>query len=125
MTAISCCAVGEPDTVPGGIVAYGDRFYVTGYTHAGADTNAFLARVDANGGSFETRSFDMRGRVVPDGPGGRQPGARSDRRARACRRRSWPSARSTGLSDTGSTTTDWAAAAFNGFDGPLASAGFG
>ena len=29
------------------------------------------------------------------------------------------------LSDTSSTNTDWAAAAFNTFEGPLASAGFG
>jgi hypothetical protein len=116
--------VGEPDTVPGGLLAYGGRYYVTGYTRAGADTNAFLARVEADGSGLDSRQFDMRGRVVGAG----QPVV-----SRALDLAVVPGLPPTlvtagsvdWVSDTGSTATDWAAAAFNGFEGPLASAGFG
>jgi hypothetical protein len=117
-------AVGTPETVPGGLVEYGGRYYVAGYTRVGADTDAYLVRVNANGSGFESRLFDMRGRVVaPD-----QPVV-----SRAIDLAVVPGAPTTLVaagsidwgSDTGATATDWAAAAFNNFEGPLASAGFG
>jgi hypothetical protein len=112
-------AVGEPNTIPGGLLAYGGRLWATGSTKVGADTDAFLARVQDDGSGLVSRRFDMRGtqiaadQVVVSGGGDLDvlPGA------------------SPTLVVVGSTTynsrTFWSAAAFNDFDGDLAQAGFG
>jgi hypothetical protein len=130
--------VGAPDTVPGGLVEYGGRYYVSGSTVVGAATHGFIARVNANGSGLDYRRFDIRGRVVPAG----QPVT------------TWAGKALTSTSadivapgdlvvvpglpttlvavgsveyslGTGTTEIDWAAAAFNNFDGRLAAAGFG
>jgi hypothetical protein len=116
--------VGTPDTIPGGLVGYGGRFYLTGYTRVGADTDAFLARVEPDGSGLQTRLFDMRGRVVA---------ADQAVVSQALDLDVVPGAPATLVvagsvdyaADNGSTLTDWAAAAFNHFDGALADAGFG
>lgn len=54
-------AVGTPDTIPGGMIVYDDRLWVTGSTKTGVDTDAFLARLNLDGGGLESRRFDMRG----------------------------------------------------------------
>ncbi len=115
---------GQPDTVPGGLAEYGGRYYVVGSTRFGADTDAFLARVEGDGSGLDTRLFDMRGQVVPDGQAVVSQALDLD---------IVPGLPTTLVaagsvdygSETGSTTTDWAAAAFNNFEGPLAQAGFG
>jgi uncharacterized delta-60 repeat protein len=112
--------VGDPDTVPGAVIAYDGRLYVTGSTKVGADTDAFLARVDAAGGGFESRRFDMRGSAAPDP-------------AQAVTSQGLDLAVAPGATPTlvvvGSLTTSsgtgWAAAAFNTLGGPLAAAGYG
>ena len=112
-------AVGEPNTIPGGLLAYGGRLWATGSTKVGSDTDAFLARVEADGSGLVSRRFDMRGsqitadQVVVSG-GGDLDVLAGD---------------SPTLVVVGSTTynsrTFWSAAAFNNFDGDLAQAGFG
>ncbi len=110
--------VGNPDTLPGGILAYGDRLFVTGSTKVGQDTDAFLARMQADGSGMQARRFDMRGRaaataiVISQGvdldivPG-------------------TPATLVVGGSVTTESGTTWASAAFNALDGDLAAAGFG
>ncbi len=112
-------AVGQPNTIPGGLIAYGGRLWVTGSTKVGTDTDAFLARLEADGSGLAFRRFDMRGsqiaadQVVVSGGGDLDvlPGA------------------SPTLVVVGSTTynsrTFWSAAAFNSFEGDLAQAGYG
>ncbi len=111
--------VGQPSTIPGGLLAYGGRLWVTGSTKVGTDTDAFLARVEADGTGLVSRRFDMRGsqiaanQVVVSG-GGDLDVLPGDVPA---------------LVIVGSTTynsrTFWSAAVFNNFGGDLAQAGFG
>jgi hypothetical protein len=114
-------AVGEPDTVPGGLTVHDGRLWAAGYTRVGVDTDAFIARVEADGSGLQFRRFDMRGNAVAAG----QPIV-----SRALDLTVVPGTPPTlvaaGSIDYGSpTTTDWAAAAFNNLDGDLAQAGFG
>ena len=61
--------VGDPDTVPGSILSYGGRIWVSGATHVGLDTDAYIARMNADGSGFESRLFDMRGTAIgPETP---------------------------------------------------------
>ena len=111
--------VGQPNTIPGGLIAYDGRLWVTGSTKVGTDTDAFLARLAMDGTGLSSRLFDMRGsqiaadQVVVSGGGDLDvlPGAAPT------------------LVVVGSTTynsrTFWSAAAFNNFEGDLAQAGFG
>jgi hypothetical protein len=111
--------VADTDTVPGGIVPFGGRLWFAGSTKKGNDTNAFLARVNADGTGLESRQFDMRGTLV---------GANE-----AVTSQALDLAPVTGPEATmvvvGSTTsaqgTDWAGAAFNKLGGPLADMGYG
>ena len=99
--------VGDPDTIPGGMTSYEDRIWVTGSTKTGQDTDAFLARVNADGGDLQSRRFDMRGNsVAPEQAVTSQgndvavvPGV--------------PPTLVVGGFMTGDAGTDWAAAAFN------------
>jgi hypothetical protein len=111
--------VGDPDTVPGGIMSYGGRIWVSGATHVGLDTDAYLARMNADGSGFESRLFDMRGTAI----GPEQPVVSSASDLDVV-----PGEPPT-LVLTGSINYNsrpyWAAAAFNSIDGPLAQAGYG
>jgi uncharacterized delta-60 repeat protein len=113
-------AGGNPDTVPGSVIAHDGRLWVTGNTKAGTDTDAYLARVDADGSGLQTRRFDMRtGSTVDDD----QPVISQGLDLAVV-----PGNPET-LVVVGSMTsdlgTDWAAAAFNNFGGNLAAAGYG
>jgi uncharacterized delta-60 repeat protein len=56
--------VGQPDTIPGAVVAYDGRIWASGATHQGQDTDAFIARMNPDGGGFESRRYDMRGTQI-------------------------------------------------------------
>ncbi|MCW3017118.1 MAG: hypothetical protein JWO02_4210, partial [Solirubrobacterales bacterium] len=115
-------AVGDAPTLPTALLVYAGRLWVTGSTRTGADTTAFLARAEADGSGLQSRQFDMRGQlidpslavtsageamtIVPGVSGG-------------------PDTLVVAGSVTSTSSTDWAAAAFNGLDGNLADAGFG
>jgi hypothetical protein len=60
-------AVGDPNVSPtnGGVLLYGGRWWVTGATKVGTDTDAFLARLEQNGTGLQFRRFDMRGGRIP------------------------------------------------------------
>ena len=111
--------MGEPSTIPGGLLAYGGRLWATGSTKVGTDTDAFLARVEADGSGLASRRFDMRGTQIPADQAVVSGGGDLD---------VLPGASPT-LVVVGSTTynsrTFWSAAAFNNFDGDLAQAGYG
>lgn len=111
--------VGDPDTVPGGLMVYEDRLWVTGSTKAGQDTNAYLARVDAAGGGFESRQYDMRGSVIDA-----QTLVTSAGSDMAVVPGVTPTLVVTG-SINYSSRPYWAAASFNKLSGPLAEMGFG
>lgn len=112
-------AVGDAPTEPHALLAYNGRLWLTGSTRTGVDTNAFLARVNADGTGLQSRQFDMRGQLVDPAAAVTSVG---DGLAVAA-----------GVPDTlivtgsvaSSASTDWAAAAFNNLDGDVASAGFG
>jgi hypothetical protein len=111
--------VGQPDTVPGGLLAYGGMLWVSGATHVGSDTDAFVARLDPYGGGFESRRFDMRGTAID--PATLVVSSGSDLDVVA--------SETPTLVVTGSINYNgrpyWAAGAFNAIDGPLAQAGYG
>jgi hypothetical protein len=116
--------VGGSTTFPGGLVDHGGALYVSGSTTIGADTDAFVARVDAAGAAVQPRRFDVRGVFVPAGRAAAThaadlvvvPGAP-------------PTLVAVGTvqyaTDGGSQATDWAAAAFNGFETDITAAGYG
>jgi hypothetical protein len=60
-------AVGDPASAPsnGAVILYGGRWWVTGATKVGTDTDAFLARLQQDGSGMEFRRFDMRGGRIP------------------------------------------------------------
>ena len=111
--------VGDPNTIPGALLVHGGRYWVTGSTKVGVDTDAFLFRVEQNGSGASFRRFDMRGsqidRATPVVSGGGDMAVFDE---------GTPS-----LVVVGSTTynsrTFWSAAVFQGFDGDLAAAGYG
>ncbi len=116
---------GSSDTVPTAFIVHGGRYYVTGKTRPGpgTDFDAFLTRLDADGNNVVSRRFDMRGQVVP---GGESP--QSEGLALAVipgTPTSLVVAGAVRYAFAGDTREDWAAAAFNGFEGDLAAAGFG
>jgi hypothetical protein len=111
--------VGDPNTIPGGLLSFGGRLWVTGSTKVGADTDAFLARVEADGSGLASRRFDMRGAQIPAEQVVVSGGGDLD---------VLPGASPT-MVIVGSTTynsrTYWSAAAFTGFEGDLAQALYG
>jgi hypothetical protein len=116
--------VGGSETGAGGLVEHGGRYYVSGATRIGSDIDAFIARVGADGGGLQSRRFDMRGRVVLPGV------AAASRAADLVAVPGVPETlvvvgSVTYTPEQSSTATDWAAAAFNGFEGDLAQAGYG
>jgi hypothetical protein len=63
--------VGDPATAPtnGGLLLYGGRWWTTGGTKVGTDTDAFLARLELDGTGLQFRRFDMRGgRIAANEP---------------------------------------------------------
>ena len=56
---------GGTDTTAGGLLAYGGRLWATGSVTVDVDVDAYLARVDGDGGHPVARRFDMRGSVFP------------------------------------------------------------
>ena len=116
---------GSPNTVPSALIVYNGRYYVTGKTRPapGTDEDAFLARLDADGGGVVSRRFDMRGQVVP---GGESP--LSEGLALAVVPgvpTSLVVVGSVRYAFAGDNRVDWGAAAFNNFEGDLGAAGFG
>lgn len=116
--------VGNTDTVPGGLIVHGGRLWVSGSTEVGSDTDAFVARANADGTGLQVRRFDMRGRFVPAGQA-----VVSEAHDLAV----VPGAPETLVAvgsvsyfiDASGPFVDWAAAAFNGLEGNLDNAGFG
>jgi hypothetical protein len=53
--------VGEPDTNATALLERRGMFWVTGSTKDAAQTDGFIARVDANGNGLQSRRFDVRG----------------------------------------------------------------
>lgn len=112
---------GAPDTVAGGLIARNGRLWASGSTKVGADTDAFIARVNADGSDLQSRRFDMRGRLL---------GATDAAVSRALDLALVPGVPDT-LVAVGSVdhqytgSPDWGAAAFNNLDGNLAQAGYG
>ena len=120
-------ALGELDTLigaEGGLIVHGGRLWAAGTTRAGGPTDGFVARVEADGSGLQHRSFDMRGRFVAPGI--------------AATSHATDLVVVPGLPETlvvvggvlytppsSSPIVDWAAAAFNNFDGDLAAAGYG
>ena len=116
---------GSSDTNPSALMVHNGRYYVTGKTRPapGTDVDAFLARVDADGGGVVSRRFDMRGQVVP---GGESP--QSEGLALAVVPGVPTSLMVVGsvrYAFAGDNRVDWGAAAFNNFEGDLGAAGFG
>ncbi len=109
--------VGNTDTVPGGLIVHDGRLWVSGSTNVGSDTDAFLARVNADGAGLQVHRFDMRGPLTPSLA---VPSRANDIVV-------VPGVPATivvvGSVTHSSGVTDWAAAAFNNFDGDLARAG--
>ncbi len=115
--------VGSIDTVPGGLIVHGGRLWVSGTTKIGSDTDAFIARANADGTGLQVRRFDVRGRLLP---------ASQAVVSEAHELVAVPgtpellvAVGSVTYTVEGQSFTDWAAAAFNGLDGDLQSAGFG
>ncbi len=108
--------VGQTNTFSGGLLIHGGRLWATGSTRLGQDTDAFLARVEADGGEVQFRRFDMRGSQIASDQVVASTGADLD-------------VLSGTLVVVGSTNYNsrllWSAAAFNGLEGDLAQAGYG
>lgn len=111
--------VGEPPTVPGALLADGGNLWATGATRTGSDTNAFIARVGADGAGLQGRQFDMRGQLVDAATAVTSTGSSLTIAPGT------PPTLVVGGSVAYSSSTDWAAAAFNGIEGNLADMGFG
>ena len=108
--------VGTTPAFSGGLLIHGGRLWATGSTRVGQDTDAFLARVEADGGQLQFRRFDMRGSQIASDEVVASTGADLD-------------VLSGTLVVVGSTNFNsrllWSAAAFNGFEGDLAQARYG
>jgi hypothetical protein len=108
--------VGQTNAFAGGLLIHGGRLWTTGNTRVGQDTDAFLARVEADGGQVQFRRFDMRGSQIASDQVVPSTGVDLD-------------VLSGTLVVVGYTSFNsrllWSAAAFNNFEGDLAQAGYG
>jgi hypothetical protein len=112
-------SIGDAPTEPRALLSALGRLWITGSTRTGVDTNAFLARLEADGSGLQSRQFDMRGQLIDP--------------AQAVTSVGDALALVAGTPDTlvvtgsvaSSASTDWGAAAFNNLGGDLASASFG
>jgi hypothetical protein len=111
--------VGQPDTIPGAVVAYGGRLWVSGATHVGQDTDAFVARMNPDAGGFDSRRYDVRGTAIAADQIVTSSG--SDIAVVA----GPPATMVISGSINYGSRPYWAAAAFNGIDGPVDSMRFG
>lgn len=57
--------VGDPDIIPGGVMAYNGRIYATGAVRSGNNGDAYLVRMNPDGSDLAMKIFDVRGGVVP------------------------------------------------------------
>ena len=98
-----------------GLLAYGGKLWTTGIAHLpGGDDDAYLARAGGDGGGLEVRRFDLRGASFPapqpvDSAGFDLTVAPGD-----------PDTLIVGGRATTDAGAEWAFAAYNGLDGPLA-----
>lgn len=115
-------AIGEAPTAPMALALDGGRIWITGSTRSGVDTNAFLARVEGDGSGLQSRQFDMRGRAADPAQAVTSQGSSV---VVSPAHEGIPKTVVVGGLVTTSSSTDWAAAAFNGADGPLDAAGYG
>jgi hypothetical protein len=113
-------AVGQPDTTPGGLIAWGGRLWVTGSTKDSGDTNAWLARLNPDGTDVQTRMFDMHGQSTKAEDQTSSQGIDLDVLNAAV-----PTLVVVGSSTNLAGAAEWSAAAFNGLDGDVASFGMG
>jgi hypothetical protein len=115
---------GGTSSSPGGLIEYGEKFYVSGSTTVGSDIDAFLASADATGKTIKTRRFDVRGRFVAANQA-----ATTHAADLVVAPTTPPTLAAVGTvqysQDGGSTITDWAAAAFSGFEGDITAARYG
>ncbi len=111
-------------TSPGGLIEYGGAFYASGSTTVGSDIDAFVARIDATGKAVQTRRFDARGRFVAP-----TQAATTHAADLVVAPTTPPALIAVGVvqysQDGGSTITDWAAAAFSGFESDITAARYG
>jgi len=108
--------VGQTNAFSAGLLIHGGRLWATGSTRVGEDTDAFLARVEADGGQMQFRRFDMRGSLIASDQVAASIGADLDVLSGTLVVVGWTSFNSRVL---------WSAAAFNGLEGDLAQAGYG
>jgi hypothetical protein len=110
--------VGEPDTTPTDLLEHRGRLWVSGATYSAADQNAFVARVESDGSGQRSRQFDFRGSYTG-----------SDAILSLAGGMTMLSGPPETLVVVGhgtfTTGTQFAAGAFNGFDGDLAAASYG
>ncbi len=105
-----------PPATAGGVIAYGGRLYVAG----SSGDEAYLARVTPAGDTVDSRRFEMRG-ALPAATSITTTGSDLD-----VIDGSAPALVVAGSVTTGTSSSPvWAAAAFTGFDGTLASAPMG
>jgi hypothetical protein len=105
-----------PPATAGGLVAYGGRLYVAG----SSGDEAYLARVTPAGDGIDSRRFEMRG-TLPPATSITTTGSDLDVIGGPV-----PALVVAGSITTGTSSSPlWAAAAFSGFDGSLASAPMG
>lgn len=118
-------ATGQAVVVPTALVADASRLWATGTTHAAGatDFDAFVARVDGDGGGQQARRFDLRGTLVPADQAVNSAGL--DLAVVPGVPTSLAVAGVTGYTFNGDPRTDWAVGVFNGLDGDLSAAGFG
>ena len=116
--------VGGTETAVGGLIEHGGRLYASGSTRVGADTDAFVAQVEADGSGLKYRHFDMRGRLI--GPGQAVISHSTDLTVAAAAPETLVAVGAVQYTtDLGSTAVDWAAAAFNNFGADLTQAAYG
>jgi hypothetical protein len=115
---------GGTATAPGGLLGYGGALYASGSTTVGTDTDAFVSRIAADGKSQKVRRFDVRGRFVA-------PAQAAATHAADLADLAGPPATLVAAGTVQYTTeggfgvTDWAAAAFSGFESDIAAARYG
>jgi hypothetical protein len=104
-----------PPATAGGLIAHGGRLYVAG----SSGDEAYLARVTSAGDTVDSRRFEMRG-ALPAATSITTTGSDLD-----VIDGSAPALVVAGSVTSGTSSPVWAAAAFTGFDGTLASAPMG
>jgi hypothetical protein len=112
-------AVGEAPTISSALLSYAGRYWFTGATRTGVDTNAYLGRVNADGGGLQSRQFDMRGQLIDPAQAVTSVGTELAVVPGV------PDTLVVGGSVSASSGTDWGAAAFNNLDLDVGSLGFG